>query len=315
MTYTFVRILSFFTVTATPIMSYCTTFTEFQRYLGRSPRYYARRLALDILHILESPKYRENFKQPRIHFLYIHHIFEDEIANFRKLVHELATSHTFITHSEAVQRIKDGTVDKPYLAWSSDDGIQNNLNAASVLEEVGASCCFYVNPFSINLTDEGAIKQFCAEKLDMPPVPFLNWSEIEVLQKAGHEIGAHTYAHDRVSQLSLENFQEDFYKTDTILKQHCGPIQHFAYTYGTFNDCDAKAMDFVYDSGYASGTSAVRGCHPPTGYHAKEGRLLLRRDQIIGAWPISHSKYFISRSVRQMTRDNHYYPKAWTTDG
>ena len=59
-------------------------------------------------------------KRARVQFLYIHHIFKDEENSFDEL---FLNYHTFISHSEAVNRVINGHIDKPYISISSDDGL------------------------------------------------------------------------------------------------------------------------------------------------------------------------------------------------
>ena len=136
----------------------------------------------------------------------------------------------------------------------------------------------------------------------------MSWKDIEDLLSNGHEIGGHTYKHDRVNDLSLDIFKEDFEKTHQKLVKYCGKVEHFAYTYGSFDDCYEEAIEFVYNFGYASCASGVRGCHIKEVYKPEKGNLLLRRDQIIGGWPTSHSLYFIANSSRKASINNHYSP-------
>ena len=252
----------------------------------------------------------EILKTPRIQFLYFHHIFQDELKNFENLLEYLSKDHFFISHSEAVDRLLTDRVDKPYIAWSSDDGIQNNMLAAKALNKYDASCCFYLNPASIGLTDVEKIKHFCREKLEMPPVAFLSWNEVEILQRQGHEIGNHTSKHDMVSQLTQEQFKEDFLKADAILTKKCGPIKHFAYTYGRFENFTKPAFEFVMNNGYQSCISASRGCHINGKGMLNKNKVFLRRDQIIADWKLSHIKHFLIKGVQELDYNTNFLPKS-----
>ena len=278
---------------------------------GKS-RSYIRSLALDVLSLkqdlLESKSILE---RPRIQFLYFHHIFKDEAANFEKLVSYLAKHYTFISHTEAVERLLSDTIDKPYISWSSDDGIENNMIAAEILAKFGATCIFYINPGTIGLNDYQEITEFCKTRLEMPPVSFLNWNQVAALQKQGHEIGNHTYKHSRVSNLSQAQFEEDFIKADTVLVQRCGPIKHFAYTYGRFEDFTKEAFDFVHKKGYHSCSTAVRGCHINGNGPLQKETVLLRRDQIIADWKLAHSKYFLLDSAKNADFATNFLPKTY----
>jgi peptidoglycan/xylan/chitin deacetylase (PgdA/CDA1 family) len=252
----------------------------------------------------------EDLKTPRVQFLYFHHIFKDELKNFERLLEFLAKDHVFISHSEAVHRLINDEIDKPYIAWSSDDGIQNNMLAAQALNKYDASCCFYINPASIGLTDITQIKKFCKEKLEMPPVAFLDWHEVEILLKQGHEIGNHTYKHDMVSKLTQTQFEEDFLKADAVLTEKCGPIKHFAYTYGKFEHFTKPAFDFVMNNGYDSCISASRGCHINGHGKLDKNTVFLRRDQIIANWKLSHIEHFIIKGVHDLEYSNNFLPKS-----
>ncbi|WP_298480638.1 polysaccharide deacetylase family protein [uncultured Maribacter sp.] len=289
-----------------------TTYKAVKKYHNGKIRGIARSIALDSLFVKDVIVNNDYLLDiPRIQFLYIHHVFKDEVDNFDLLLKYLSKKHTFISHSEAVERLLTGNVDKPYISWSSDDGIHNNILAAEVLNRYGASCCFFLNPYSIGLKEEVKLKAFCNKKLKLPEVSFLDWNDVSQLQKQGHEIGAHTYSHDRVSDLTLEEFEDDFRKTDEELYAKCGRIKHFAYTYGKFNDFNKKAYDVVFSNGYESCSSATRGCHISKGDVLNKNELLIRRDQIIAGWPLHQIKYFIKASAKKLTLDTNYLPNSY----
>ncbi len=289
-------------------MPFTTTFKEVSKYHGKSVRHYLRSFALDGLSLLESSSIENRFHEPRIHFLYFHHIFKDEKVPFERLVSRLAKTHTYISHSEAVERLISGNVDRPYISWSSDDGFKNNLDAAQILQNHGASCCFFVNPYSIGLTDFNAIAEFCKERLVMPPVEFMNWGDLDVLLQNGHEIGSHTLKHDFVQQMAIEDFKKDLRESKHVLEKHCGPIRHFAYPYGKFEYFTQEAFEAVFEAGYDSCSTAVRGCHFTDTEGISKEKLFIRRDQIIAAWKGSHIDYFISNSVKNMVPENNVVP-------
>lgn len=278
------------------------------KHYGKGPKYYLRNVALDGLSLIGGDGLLERFKQPRVHFLYFHHIFQDEKVPFKQLVAKLSKTHTFISHSEAVNRLVEGNVDKPYISWSSDDGLKSNLDAAEVLDEFGASCCFFINPSTIGLKDFDQIKDFCLEKLDMPPTEFMTWNDIEVLLKNGHEIGSHTMYHHAVVDMAIEDFKNDLKESKQIIEEKCGPIHHFAYPFGKFQYFSQAAFDAVFEMGYSSCSTAVRGSHYTNEKGIDRNQLFIRRDQIIAAWKASHIDYFISQSVKKMQPQNNLTP-------
>lgn len=277
--------------------------TQFQDVLDRRPltfREKLRDIALDFLYIFEKLKQNEKFlDKPRVQLLYFHHIFKDEEQNFRELLKKLAKNHTFISHSEAIDRIISNRIDKPYISFSSDDGFKNNLKAAEILNEFGASCCFFINPDLIQETNFDVIKKHCTEKLDFPATEMLTWDEVIQLQKMGHEIGSHTLNHKKVTDMNGDEMLEDFSKSKLILSEKCGEINHFAYPYGRFFHFNKEAQDAVFKSGYQTCSSAERGCYINTNEVQNAKNILFRRDQVIAHWKWQHIFYFLINNAKK----------------
>jgi len=297
-------------------MHYTTTFKDLKKFWEKSSkialRNTVRDLAMDLLvfkkNILKAPTV---YKKPRIHLLYIHHIFKDEVKNFDSLLQFLSKDHTFISHSEAVERIAEGKIDKPYISFSSDDGIKNNLKAAEILNKYNAKACFFINPKTIDLNSVAESTKFCADRLEMPPVEFLNWNDVNSLIEQGHEIGAHTMEHDDVAKLTPEAFKQDLLDCKEIITQKCGSVKHFAYTYGTYENFNKIAHDIVFETGYESCATGVRGAHISNGQKLEKNKILLRRDHIIGAWKLNHMKFFINQSALSANLENNFIPEGW----
>ncbi|APQ18505.1 polysaccharide deacetylase family protein [Maribacter hydrothermalis] len=297
-------------------MHYITKLEELQNYWAKSKkaqiRSFARNIALDLISLKESSvDFDKVFEKPRVHFLYIHHIFDDEIVNFDLLLKLLSKQHTFLSHSDAIKKVLSGNIDKPYISFSSDDGLKSNLKAAEILNKYGASACFFVNPNSIGIDSIEKAAEFCRTRIDMPPVEFLNWKDLDSLLKQGHEIGAHTMNHEDVAKLTLNEFEDNLNQCKTVLTASCGDIPHFAYTYGGFNNFNKAAYDLVFKTGYSSCSSGVRGAHISDGTVIKENEFLPRRDHIIGGWKLSHMKHFLKKSIEEVSIQNNYLPSSW----
>ncbi|MBK6371009.1 MAG: hypothetical protein IPF64_14610 [Flavobacteriales bacterium] len=129
-------------------MSYATRYAEIKAYNPHGLRGTLRNVALDGLATAYQVggRMERALQRPRVQFLYIHHTFTDELAGLERLIKDLARHHSFISHSEAVERVRNGTIDKPYIAFSSDDGFKNNLDGGRLLHAHGISACFFVNP-------------------------------------------------------------------------------------------------------------------------------------------------------------------------
>ncbi|MBX2971474.1 MAG: polysaccharide deacetylase family protein [Flavobacteriales bacterium] len=258
----------------------------------------ARHAALDVLALAQRMQGRTEraLSQPRVQFLYIHHTFTDELAALERLVEELARTHTFIPYSEAVQRVQQGTMDRPYLCVSSDDGFRNNLDGARVLHRLGISACFFVNPALIGLKDPERIRSICAERFSLPPVRFLDRAELDELAHLGHEIGSHTWEHHHMDRLDPEALVADIERTRSTLIEWVGRADHFAFPYGRFTDFTAAGYHAVMAAGHLSCATAERGCHGNSA-PVPANELLIRRDHIILDWPMAHTRYFLATNA------------------
>lgn len=260
-----------------------------------SLRSFARKNALDFLSVTNRWIEKDEIKTaPRLQFIYIHHVFNDEVESFRSQIAHLAKTYTFLSYSEAINRIKTGQIDRPYMAFSSDDGFLNNKNAAKVLESFGATACFFLNTNTIGLTDPKEIERFCRERLHLPAIEFLTWGQVNQLQAQGHEVGSHTSDHYDVSRMDHDAFVDDLSKTKQIIEEHAGPIQHFAFPYGRWSNFSKKALNATIEVGFQSVATAERGCHLLNGPEHS----MIYRDHVLAKWPARHLDYFFSTNVR-----------------
>ena len=244
-----------------------TTFKQWHKFRSNNFKSYRirgliRDLALDILSFKTKLSSAEKFfKKPRIQFLYIHHVFDDEVENFDVLLNVLSKHHNFISYSKAVNKILTGDIDKPYICISSDDGFKNNLNAVKIMNKYAVKGCFFVNPDTIGLKDFSKVKSFCKNKLLCPPMEFMEWDDLENLIKSGHEIGSHTMNHIKISETNINIVEDNINESYQILNKHFGEVLHFAYPYGRFFHINNQAFNLVFKAGFISCASAERGCH------------------------------------------------------
>jgi peptidoglycan/xylan/chitin deacetylase (PgdA/CDA1 family) len=250
----------------------------------------------------------KDLNKPRIQFLYIHHVFKDEAAKLDALLKKLSVNHSFLSYTDAVAKLTNGTIDKPYIVISADDGFKNNLRAAEVFNNYGINACFFINPGIIGETNYETIKAYCKKRLDLPPVEFLNWQDVEQLQKMGHEIGSHTMGHIDLATTSKEFITDDCHKTFELLHSKCGSAKHFAFPYGRFYHFNEIGRKAIFESGFISCASAERGCHINFGEKIPNEELCIRRDHVIADWDMEHIFHFIARNSRNASFKKNFFP-------
>ena len=280
--------------------------TNYREISKPSPRSVARSAALDALAVAGevSGSTARALAKPRVQFMYLHHIFADEVAAFRDLLASLTKVMTPISYSDAVTRCIGGPIDRPYLAISFDDGFKNCLAASRVMDEFGIKGCFFVCPDVVSERDEARRVAFARERLHLPPIGFMNWEDLDDLRSRGHEIGNHTVGHPRLAELA--DPREPVEQGMSLLRLRYGDVRHFAWPYGSFNAITRTAVDAAFASGHASCASGVRGAHVAP---AKDGRsLCIRRDHVIAAWPLRQVRYLLARSAAKATAADNDFP-------
>ncbi|MCA8986806.1 MAG: polysaccharide deacetylase family protein [Planctomycetaceae bacterium] len=263
----------------------------------RTPRFYARHLALDTLSLLSRRQRLQLAHTPRVQLLCLHHIFEDEEDSFRKLLNYLTQQYQVVSYSTAVDAIRNSQINAPTLALSFDDGFTCCLRAVRILKEFGLSACFFLPPAILDCQNDADKIRFCQDRLKIAPVDLMGRDEILQLLDQGMEIGYHTQTHPRVSDLLAEHFQQEFEEGRATLESLVGKVNHFAWPFGQFADFSREAYEYLASQSYASIASAERGCHR-SGWSGAQTPLLYR-DPIEAHWPIRHIEYFLLRNVTQ----------------
>lgn len=275
------------------------TLAECRRLRPAGARAHARGIALSGLATLAEMRgvVDAALVRPRVQFVYFHHVFADEEAGFRRQLGELAAHHSFIAHGEAIARIRDGNIDRPYVSVSFDDGFADNERAARILEEFDARGCFFVCPGIVGERDPRRLAEFCATRLEFPTAtPFLDWAQLERLVARGHEIGGHTMTHPDLGDTPSDEAASEIRQSYETLVERLGAVRHFAWPRGRWANMTVAARDAVFSSGYATCSSAVRGAHvaQATGPLAN---LCLRRDHLLATWPLTHVRYLLMRNA------------------
>jgi len=257
----------------------------------------SRHWALNMLAGYHSilPTTKIQLAKNRVHFLYLHYVFQDEEKGFERLLRWLSqTEHKFISYSEAVERVENGQIDDRYICFSFDDGVANCLTAGKILQQFGAKACFFLNTSTLGDTNQSHQMLVTRTRYGRLPVQYLSWNNVTALLEMGHEIGGHTHNHVDMGLLSQCDLETEVGLNKEILEKRYGPIQHFAWPFGRMQNFSAIARDVVFDAGYKSCASAERGAHIAS---ANGNSFCIHRDNVVAAWPLSHIKYLLSQSI------------------
>lgn len=278
--------------------------------LNRMPR--LRRALLRAAIGVDQLRYNQarDLARPRVQIMMLHEVSARGQDLFRRMLDHLGKYHRFISYSDAIEKIVSGRMDAPYLAFTFDDGLNNNLVAARILAERHISGCFFVCPAIIEATDHAAMERFRREQLrDREATGVLSWREIETLLKDGHEIGGHTATHANLAESHGPALVHETFGCYETLRQKIGPTPHFCWPFGRFRHMNPEAVRAVFDAGFTTCASAERGCHTVAAGTARQ--LCVRRDQVDQDWPLSHVEWFLARNSRRAGPASNRWPEEW----
>jgi len=93
---------------------------------------------------------------------------------------------------------------------------------------------------------------------------YLEWAEIEEMDEAGIEFGAHTIHHEILSRLDEDEKRREIAESTRILREHVkAPVTTFAYPFGRPWDYDDGCFEILREVGYRCSCAAIDGTNDP----------------------------------------------------
>lgn len=191
--------------------------------------------------------------------------FEEQIRYFRDHFRLLAPDELDEYSSNVARVMKE-----PALLLSFDDGLKNNLNAASVLAKYGIKAIFFVIPALVQAPWDKQLEVFRRFvrpnvnsdidnlREDLSP---MSWDDLKGLVTDGHEIGCHSYTHALLANTKDEvDLHHEIVESKHVIesslgveegavRSFCGPVdsmlslgvpemtlimEHYAYCFSSY---------------------------------------------------------------------------------
>jgi peptidoglycan/xylan/chitin deacetylase (PgdA/CDA1 family) len=90
--------------------------------------------------------------------------------------------------------------------------------------------------------------------------PFLSWSQLAELHRAGVSIGSHAFDHKSLARMSPEDAAAQALRSRERIEQKLGvAVPSFAYPFGMRADFDARTDRLLSEAGYAIAFHALHG--------------------------------------------------------
>lgn len=141
---------------------------------------------------------------------------------------------------------------KRHVYLTFDDGFRDVFDCAlPLLVQHRCRSIVFLVPSLLGKTNEWQIKVGDVAE------PLMDVSQVREWLAAGQEIGAHTFTHAHLTQLSLATAREEIVASKKSLEDRFGiPVDHFNYPYGEWNQA---VRDLVIEAGFKSACTIIRG--------------------------------------------------------
>jgi peptidoglycan/xylan/chitin deacetylase (PgdA/CDA1 family) len=144
-------------------------------------------------------------------------------------------------------------VEEDSLLLTFDDGFASNrVLAERVLNPLNIKALFFIVTDFAALTDPIEINRFVADHFfpgqsiyDLPGTyTNMNWSDLEALLEQGHDIGAHTATHARLTAaVPIRQVEREIFSCVESLEMRLGVhINHFAWPFGDIESFSHEAF-------------------------------------------------------------------------
>ena len=239
-----------------------------------------------------------NYAADELIVLCMHSTTLDRTQSFERLL-DFIFSHFKALDPNFIEEYFAGKLqDGPYVLFTFDDGLKNNLTAAELLEKRNARAIFFVVPDFIEAEDgeryyRQYIRQRIDEEVDHEREDFtpLTYAELKVLKERGHCVESHTMSHRLRATDSQEDVERELMlskitiekKLGTKPTMFCSPVQ----TNLSVSAMAKRRIKEEYNFHFTT--------FPALHSSMKNPHMIFRRN-IEVHWPISQIKYSLGKA-------------------
>ncbi len=251
-----------------------------------------RHFILGLCSLLFRPLLKRSLRKPRIHFIMMHELCENQYEKFSSLINVLRINNAeFITHKHALMLLKQNKIEKPYYCLSFDDGLSSCRSAGLFLKMLEVPACFFINGASIGLTGPRA-EEFGRKRLKNSNASFMSVTDLKNLLMLGHEVESHGFEHVNLATVSEEELDNDLKKNELWSENELNhKFSLFAWPYGRLIHIKQAMLSNVKAFRYLGVFSGERG----SGYDKTLS--FLYRDNIELTNKTEHILFFLQRSA------------------
>lgn len=236
----------------------------------------------------------------------------DRLSDFRTLVHYLSGLYTPFDpqHLTAYFGNPEAFASGPYLLFTFDDGLANNLASARVLSELGHKAIYFIVPdFHTSPHSEEYYRTYIRPVIDTridhskEDRSAMTVADLKELQSMGHSIGCHSKTHRMHAGMSDEEMQVELEVGKKTLEALLDTgVEFFASPNNTFLSVNPYAARLVADSFKAHFVTF------PGNNHTEGSLQMIFRRNIEVHWNMGRIKYALGAwDLWRWRRARHQY--------
>ena len=235
----------------------------------------------------------KNFNEDREFIIYPfwHHVFDDEIKNFKNQINFMKNYGDFISYEDSIKILNEGLKPKEkYFCLSFDDGFKNIYhNVIDIFLKDKIPCMFFIpTSFIDNLRNDSGEIFFNKKNIE---IEFLSWKNCKQIVSEGiFDIGSHSINHSLISKLSIDQCIYEVKESKNIIENKLKiKCNHFAPPVGDYSI--NRDLNIIKDSKYRSLSTTIRGKMSKKNFDL----FSLKRQHLLANWNTNYLKYFFSK--------------------
>ena len=238
-----------------------------------------------------------NYPADELVVLCMHSTPCDHQHKFELILDFLLKHFTILDPNQIDEYYQGNLKNGPYLLFTFDDGLKNNLYAAQLLEKRGLRAMFFIVPEFIRSNDQKTfyiknIRPITDPSFDKEPEDFvaMSFDDLRTLQSSGHIIGSHTSCHTLnrdMNKIQIEN--EIIQSKDAIMSELKIEPTSFCSINNTTVSVNSIAKKMIAEN-YRFHFTTFPGLNSTS----KESQIIFRRNIEVN-WPLGKIKFSLGQ--------------------